>query len=59
VTVFVLWLLAFAAQVAALGSVLLTGASNLTVALALIATGVTLLALVAEGPPNQRDRRPW
>lgn len=54
----VLWVIAFAAGAAMIGSLLLTGASGLTVALALIATGTAILALIVDGPPPN-DRRPW
>ena len=52
------WWLALAAVAAAITSAMVTGASNLTLGLALGATGVVILALVVEGPTDH-ERRPW
>lgn len=54
-----IWALSLAVSGCAIGAALATGASRLTVALALASVLVVLLALVVDGPPPQNDRRPW
>jgi hypothetical protein len=57
VTAAVLWALTLAFGAMGFASAVVTGSSNLTVALALIATGICILALVVDEAP--RNGRRW
>lgn len=52
------WWAAFLAITATLACALVTGSSNLTLGAALVATGVTFIAVLVEKPPRG-DGRPW
>ena len=54
-----LWWLAFASLAATVGCALATGSSNLTLAAAIIAYGVVVLALIVDAPPREGRRKPW
>lgn len=54
----VLWCAAIAAMVVAFVLELALGSTNLTIAAAIVATGLVILAAIVEGPPTN-DRRPW
>lgn len=54
-----LWCIAVLAIVAASVLAIATGPTNLTVAAALVATLLSILALVVDGPPPYDPRRPW
>lgn len=54
-----LWWIALLAIFVAITSALLTGGSRLTVAAAIVALGITVLAVVVQGPPPRNRRQPW